>query len=59
MRFMQIGPVIHGCKTFKEFVEEFEVGSDDLILTNKVIYEPLLRQLDRLQSDLSGRVRPG
>lgn len=46
MRFMQIGPVIHGFKTFKEFVEEFQINENDLVLTNKFIYEPLLEQID-------------
>ncbi|MGI6546660.1 MAG: iron-containing alcohol dehydrogenase [Fastidiosipilaceae bacterium] len=46
MRLMQIGPIIHGCDTFKEFVEEFQVNSDDLVLTNRYIYEPLLPEVD-------------
>ncbi len=42
MKYLEVGPVIHGCDTFKEFVEEFKVDSNDLVLTNKYIYEPLL-----------------
>lgn len=46
MKYLQVGPIIHGCDTFKEFVAEFNVTSDDLVLTNKYIYEPLLKDCD-------------
>lgn len=42
MKYLQVGPSIYGFDTFKEFVEAYDVGKDDLILTNKYIYEPLL-----------------
>ncbi|MGI6077153.1 MAG: iron-containing alcohol dehydrogenase [Fastidiosipilaceae bacterium] len=46
MKFFQVGPIIHGCDTFKDFVEEFEVDSNDLVLSNEYIYEPLLKDVD-------------
>jgi len=41
MKFFQVSPEIHGFNTFDEFLEEFEVSSKDVILTNRVIFEPL------------------
>ncbi len=46
MKYLQVGPIIHGCDTFKEFVAEFSVNQNDLVLTNKYIYEPLLKDCD-------------
>lgn len=46
MKYLQVGATIYGCDTFKEFVEEFNVNSKDLVLTNKYIYEPLLADCD-------------
>lgn len=38
-------PALHQFRTCREFAEEFQVGSRDLILTNKYIYEPWFGQM--------------
>ncbi len=38
-------PTLHGYKTCQEFVDEFQLGEGDLVLTNKYIYEPYFGQM--------------
>lgn len=37
---LYLKPAIHSYKTCKEFAEAFNIGKDDLIITNKYIYDP-------------------
>ncbi len=46
MQELLIRPTIHRIPTAKEFVEEFKIGEDDLIITNEYIYEPFFADLD-------------
>ena len=39
-------PELHKFSTCKEFAEEFQIGENDLILTNEYIYQPFFGQLD-------------
>lgn len=39
-------PELHAFATCKEFAETFALGADDLVLTNKFIYEPYFGQMD-------------
>ena len=43
MKQLQIKPVLHEFKSFKEFAEEFSLTADDLILTNEYIYDPTIK----------------
>ena len=40
-------PTLHKFATCKEFAEEFQLGSDDLVLTNAYIYDPYFGSLNR------------
>ena len=40
MKELMLRPVIYKYATCKEFVDEFDINEDDLILTNEYIYEP-------------------
>lgn len=38
-------PILHKFSTCKEFAEEFQLGSSDLVLTNAYIYDPYFGQM--------------
>lgn len=46
MKAMRIVPVIHVFDTFREFSEEFSLGSRDLVITNEWLYTPFIAPLD-------------
>lgn len=39
-------PTLHQFATCREFVEDFKLSSQDLILTNQYIYQPILGRWD-------------
>ena len=46
MKEILIKGQLYKFKTFAEFAEEFQLGSEDLILTNEYIYEPFMKELN-------------
>lgn len=44
MKQLLIKPEIHECSNFNEFVMSFGLNQDDLILTNRYIYTPLIEK---------------
>ena len=46
MREILIKGQLNKFKTFQEFAEEFQLGSEDLILTNAFIYKPFMADLN-------------
>ena len=55
-------PTLHQFATCREFVEDFKLSSQDLILTNQYIYQPYFGQMglggqNRLQADCGHRRR--
>lgn len=46
MKEILIKGQLYKFKTFQEFAEEFQLGRDDLILTNEFIYEPFMKDLN-------------
>lgn len=46
MKEILIKGQLYKFKTFKEFAEEFQLGSEDLILTNAFIYKPFMEELN-------------
>lgn len=45
MLALKVVPKIYYYDTFREFSENFNIGAEDLIITNRWIYEPYLRPL--------------
>lgn len=45
MKMLQIKPQIHQFKNVQEFVESFNVGAGDFILTHEFLYTPYLKEL--------------
>ena len=43
---IQCKPEIHSLATCREFAEVFKPGPEDIILTNKYIYEPFFGDMD-------------
>ncbi|MCI8646620.1 MAG: 4-hydroxybutyrate dehydrogenase [Firmicutes bacterium] len=46
MREILIKGQLHKFESFEEFAEEFQLGSEDLILTNEFIYQPFMKELN-------------
>lgn len=46
MKNFQLTPHIYRFDKFQEFATDFNVGKDDLILTNEFIYEPFMKELN-------------
>lgn len=46
MELIKITTKIHKFDEFKEFAEEFKIGSRDLIITNRFLYEPFMKPLN-------------
>lgn len=46
MKEILIKGQLHKFETFREFAEEFQLGSEDLILTNEFIYQPFIKDLN-------------
>ncbi|MTI58626.1 MAG: 4-hydroxybutyrate dehydrogenase [Firmicutes bacterium] len=44
MKELLISPQIDSFQTFADFCQDFSVGSDDLILTNEYIYDPVMKK---------------
>ena len=44
MKQLILKPELHKFQTCKEFAKEFELGDDDLILTNEYIFNPYLNE---------------
>jgi 4-hydroxybutyrate dehydrogenase len=45
MKYFYIKPEIFKCNNFREFLKEFNVGRDDLILSNKIIHDSFIKNL--------------
>lgn len=43
---LQLKPTIYSYDTCREFVEDLQVGADDLIVTNQYIFDPNFKDLD-------------
>ena len=50
-------PTLHQFATCREFVEDFKLSSQDLILTNQYIYQPYFADGTGLPDPLSRTVR--
>ena len=46
MKQLILKPELHKFQTCKEFAKEFELGEDDLILTNEYIFNPYFKELN-------------
>ena len=46
MKQLQVKPTIYEYKTFGDFAKEFDLGPNDLILTNEYIYNPTISKYD-------------
>lgn len=42
---LQLKPTIYSYDTCREFVEDLQVGADDLIITNQYIFDPNFKDL--------------
>ena len=42
---LQLKPTIYSYDTCREFVEDLQVGADDLIVTNQYIFDPNFKDL--------------
>lgn len=47
MKELMIKPDIYHFDTVRSFVEEFQIGEGDLVVTNEYIYKPFFGELDR------------
>lgn len=45
MQLLRLAPTVYYFDTVKQFQEEFQIGPGDLVLTNRYLYEPLLKPL--------------
>lgn len=46
MQLLRVVPSVYYFDTMKQFQEEFQIGPEDLVVTNRYLYEPLLKPLD-------------
>ena len=46
MKKFRIVPDIYQCDTFKDFLDSFPLNSDDLIITNRYIYDPFIKKFN-------------
>ena len=46
MKQLILKPELHKFQTCKEFAKEFELGENDLILTNEYIFNPYFKELN-------------
>lgn len=44
MKLFQVVPEIHRFEKFRDFAEGFSLGAEDLIITNRYIYEPVISE---------------
>ena len=51
MRELMIKPVLYQFEKVKQFTDEFQLGKEDLVITNEYIYQPYFGQLN-LQCDV-------
>lgn len=45
MQLLRLVPNVYYFDTMKQFQEEFQIGPEDLVVTNRYLYEPLLKPL--------------
>ena len=45
MQLLRLAPTVYYFDTVQQFQEEFQIGPGDLVLTNRYLYEPLLKPL--------------
>lgn len=45
MQALRLVPKLHYFDTFEEFQKEFQIGKNDLVVTNEFIYEPYMKPL--------------
>lgn len=45
MQLLRLAPTVYYFDTVKQFQEKFQIGPGDLVLTNRYLYEPLLKPL--------------
>ena len=45
MQALRVVPKVHYFDTFAQFHEEFNIGKNDLVVTNEFIWEPFMKPL--------------
>ncbi|WP_425449057.1 4-hydroxybutyrate dehydrogenase [Dethiothermospora halolimnae] len=46
MELFKLKTNIHSFDSFREFAEEFNISSEDVVLTNRFLYEPFMKELN-------------
>lgn len=45
MKYFYVKPEIYKCKSFKEFLKEFNIGKEDLLLVSKTIFDSYIKHV--------------